>query len=343
MQRILYAPNIHQGGGRSLLLPLLEEIKNDASLWLILDERLLLPVGLQLQGKVIRVTRSVLGRLSAEWWLKNHLSTHSRVLAFGNLPPLLARCEEIYVFIQNRYLVDSSPIWAGFPWRIILRMKIERLWLRFFLPKNAKLIVQTPSMQSTLLAGLNRYAESMPFIASTQSTETPLTRRPAYDFLYVASGEPHKNHKNLVRAWAGLSEQQIFPHLALTLDSTRFPDLCQWIENLKVQHQLKISFLGELTSDQMAVTYASSRALIYPSRYESFGLPLVEAVAAGLPVLAANELYVTDVVRPTATFDARFPQSIVEAVKHFSFSSAKMNIRLLTADQFLQQTLYKNT
>ena len=73
MQRILYAPNIHQGGGRSLL-PLLGD-KNDASLWLILDERLQLPEGLQLQGKVIRVTRSVLN-IIAEWWL-NHLSIHS--------------------------------------------------------------------------------------------------------------------------------------------------------------------------------------------------------------------------------------------------------------------------
>ena len=68
MQRVLYAPNIHLGGGRSLLLPLLEETKNDASLWLILDERLQLPVDLNLQGKVIRVTPSILGRLSAEWW-----------------------------------------------------------------------------------------------------------------------------------------------------------------------------------------------------------------------------------------------------------------------------------
>ena len=35
-------------------------------------------------------------------------------------------------------------------------------------------------------------------------------------------------------------------------------------------------FLGELKSDQMPITYASSRALIYPSRYESFGLPLLK-------------------------------------------------------------------
>ena len=112
----------------------------------------------------------------------------------------------------------------------------------FFLPKNAKLIVQTPSMQSTLIARFNQYAESMPFIANTKSTDISLNRTPVYDFLYVASGEPHKNHRNLVRAWVGLSKQQVFPHLALTLDSTRFSDLCQWIENQKAQHQLKISF-----------------------------------------------------------------------------------------------------
>jgi glycosyltransferase involved in cell wall biosynthesis len=341
MQRILYAPNAHQGGGRSLLLPLLEQIKNDESLWLMLDARLELPVDLQLQGKVIRVTRSIFGRLAAEWWLRNHLSKHSRVLAFGNLPPLLARCEELYVFIQNRYLVDPSPKWAGLPWKVVLRLKVERLWLRSFLQKNANLIVQTPSMQSTLLAGLNRYAELMPFIASTQQANLPLARTPAYDFLYVASGEPHKNHRNLVEAWVRLSKQEIFPHLALTLDSVRFPKLCQWIENQKAQYQLKISLLGELKYNEISNIYAESRALIYPSRYESFGLPLLEAVAAGLPVLAANESYVTEVVEPTAIFDARFSQSIVEAVKHFSYASAKINIGLLEANQFLQLTLYK--
>jgi glycosyltransferase involved in cell wall biosynthesis len=63
--------------------------------------------------------------------------------------------------------------------------------------------------------------------------------------------------------------------------------------------------------------YSSVDALIYPSKFESFGLPLIEAEQSGLPILAPELDYVRDVVIPEQTFDSGSATSIARAVKRF--------------------------
>jgi glycosyltransferase involved in cell wall biosynthesis len=59
---------------------------------------------------------------------------------------------------------------------------------------------------------------------------------------------------------------------------------------------------------------AQAKALIFPSLFESFGLPLLEAAKAGLPILASERDYVRDVVKPVASFDPESALSIARAV-----------------------------
>jgi glycosyltransferase involved in cell wall biosynthesis len=67
----------------------------------------------------------------------------------------------------------------------------------------------------------------------------------------------------------------------------------------------------------MQQAYREAGALIYPSTMESLGLPLLEARAAGLPVIASERDYVRDLVVPEQTFDPESPLSIARAVKRF--------------------------
>jgi glycosyltransferase involved in cell wall biosynthesis len=136
-------------------------------------------------------------------------------------------------------------------------------------------------------------------------------------FLYVASGEPHKNHRHLVEAWSLLAAQGITPGLCLTLDRNRFPDLCVWIEDQVKDRGLNVTNVGELPDQDLEKIYRESLALIYPSDFESLGLPLIEARCAGLPILASEKDYVRDVVDPEETFDPGSPVSIARAVKRF--------------------------
>ena len=80
---------------------------------------------------------------------------------------------------------------------------------------------------------------------------------------------------------------------------------------------LRIQNVGVLSHERVLAMYRASGALIYPSSFESFGLPLLEARQAGLPVLAPELDYVRDVTDPDETFDPRSPISIARAVRRY--------------------------
>jgi glycosyltransferase involved in cell wall biosynthesis len=134
-----------------------------------------------------------------------------------------------------------------------------------------------------------------------------------YDYLYVASGEPHKNHRCLVQAWEVLATRGSFPSLCLTLDPLRDKNFLLWVEKRVQERGLKITN-QHAPLDGMVEVYAQARALIYPSLFESFGLPLLEAQIAGLPIIAAERDYVRDVVQPQDSFDPESALSIARAV-----------------------------
>jgi glycosyltransferase involved in cell wall biosynthesis len=136
-----------------------------------------------------------------------------------------------------------------------------------------------------------------------------------YDFCYVSTGEPHKNHRALVEAWTLLARQQWFPSLCLTVSAEGFPQLHRWIAEASRRHNLNIDNVGYVSSERVDEIYLRSRALVYPAMYESFGLPLVEARRHGLRIVAAERDYVRDVVAPDECFDPQSARSIARAVE----------------------------
>ena len=154
----------------------------------------------------------------------------------------------------------------------------------------------------------------LPFILAHSNAEP--NPNVAAEFLYVADGEAHKNHETLLKAWQILADQGLRPSLALTL-APRDARLRQEIALATKNHGLNISDLGLLPHAQVLSLYGSARALIFPSLSESFGLPLVEARRAGLPIIASELDFVRDVCAPVETFDPKSAVSIARAVRRF--------------------------
>jgi glycosyltransferase involved in cell wall biosynthesis len=112
--------------------------------------------------------------------------------------------------------------------------------------------------------------------------------------LYPAATYPHKNHAVLLEAFA----QVVKTHdvsLVLTgavgagswgsAHSTR-SEVADLVARLGIDERVRM--LGYLTSEQLAALYAGAKILAFPSRFEGFGIPIVEAMAAGCPVVAAD-------------------------------------------------------
>lgn len=333
--RLLYAPNIHQGGGRALLLPLLESLQNTVNVTFVLDERMVLPQGFRLKGRVFRVKATLFSRLWFECRLCHMIKQGMLLLCMGNLPPLFASQGIQQVFVQNRYLIDDVSL-NSFPLSVRLRLTIERWWLRIRASRVNHFMVQTPTMQRLIKNRLGVNAEILPFAPAITPFELCCCKnKKQYDFLYVASGEPHKNHKTLVKAWSYLAMRGVFFSLCLTLDAKRFPDLYSWISDEIETHGLNISMIGECSHDDVQQLYRQSSAMVYPSLFESFGLPLIEAANAGLPILASAASYVTDVIDPSDVFDPNSFHAIAKSVQIFCKKPALLSINLLDANEFL--------
>jgi len=159
-----------------------------------------------------------------------------------------------------------------------------------------------------------------------------------YDFVYVASGEAHKNHNNLLEAWRLLANAGLKPSLALTINSQSFPFLSTEITRYTQEYGLNIVNLKQMTAIEITNLYQSSSALIFPSTTESLGLPLIEATQLGLPVLASELDYVRDVIEPVETFDPNSPVSIARAVRRF-LGNVEPTVQIRSDEEFLEEVL----
>lgn len=342
----IHATNVHQGGGRSLLEALLKAIHDKAEFVLSLDDRMPIPMNMTHNVQIKRVTPSLVQRVNAERWLALHAAPEDIVLCFGNLPPLFKLRGHTVVFVQNRFLIDDVKL-NGFPLRVRLRLAMEQLWFSKRMENADEFIVQTPTMKRLLekKAGGKIPVHIIPFIAESggysRKVSHPVLRdKNDFDFVYVASGEPHKNHRRLLEAWSLLAEEGVFPTLCLTLNAARFAPLCREIEEMCQRQGLNVMNAGELPHKDILALYKKAGASIYPSTFESFGLPLVEAKQAGLPVLASELDYVRDVLDPEQSFDPESAVSIARAVKRFMGRDVQA-LPLFDAKQFMACILGK--
>jgi glycosyltransferase involved in cell wall biosynthesis len=241
----------------------------------------------------------------------------------NSLPPLFPCAGRIIVYLQNRYLCTNYSL-AGFPLRARVRIFVERLWLRRRFSAPMQLFVQTQSMQHAAYRALNVLPEVMPFGDFRHYRNATETANPPR-LLYPATPDPHKNHLNLFQAWQLLHQEGITAELHVTI-AKNSPLSCH-IERERASGVLIFNH-GEVDACEMAKLYLHCSALIYPSKMESFGLPLLEAGAIGLPIVAAELDYVRDVSTPSETFDPDSPVSIARAVKrHLCLPDALVKVR----------------
>ncbi len=124
----------------------------------------------------------------------------------------------------------------------------------------------------------------------------------AYPFLlYAGRISPHKNLVRIIEAFAALkaelAKQEQFPDLKLIIigdELSKHPDLRRTVVRAGVQNDVR--FLGFVPIDVLRVFYDIAKVFVFPSLYEGFGLPPLEAMAHGTPVLTSNTSSIPEVV-----------------------------------------------
>jgi glycosyltransferase involved in cell wall biosynthesis len=129
----------------------------------------------------------------------------------------------------------------------------------------------------------------------------PGTEQRGEFLLYPALGWPHKNHARLFEAFARLRREH--PELELVLTAYDGPTP----EGVRV--------VGRVSPDELARLYRTAAALVFPSLYEGFGQPPLEAMACGCPVACSNAASLPEVCGDAARlFEPSSPDAIAEAV-----------------------------
>ena len=116
--------------------------------------------------------------------------------------------------------------------------------------------------------------------------------------LYVGINKPHKNLPTLIDAYAQLSTRSAPPLVIAGAWDERYPQPRQ----RAAQHQLgdAVRFLGPVPEADLPALYSAATLFVFPSLYEGFGLPVLEAMACGAPVACADTASLTEVTGEAA-------------------------------------------
>jgi glycosyltransferase involved in cell wall biosynthesis len=134
--------------------------------------------------------------------------------------------------------------------------------------------------------------------------------------LYAGNIKPHKNVERLIEAFSLLRQRGVEGVKLLIIgdEISKYPMLRRLVH----RHQLhqRVRFLGFVPDETLAVLYRLTSAFVFPSLYEGFGLPPLEAMASGAPVVTSNVSSLPEVVGDAALLiDPLDPRAIADAIQ----------------------------
>ena len=230
---------------------------------------------------------------------------------------------------------DARPALAGQSW---LRRQVGRAVLSTALRRAT----QTITVSDTMKAELQAIVPAAPIVTITNGIDPAhfggqgsdrvaatlaLLSLPPRFLLAVGHLEPRKNYATLIDAFAALGPDHAALNLVIVGNDSGLKDA------LKAQgerHGLgdRLRFLHDVGDRDLAALYATCAMLVFVSRYEGFGIPLLEAMAAGRPFLLSDTPVFRELTQGRAVYcDASSSMAIAAA------------IAMLMADEQRQQAL----
>jgi len=163
-----------------------------------------------------------------------------------------------------------------------------------------------------------------------------------YPFLlYAGRISPHKNVVRMIEAFSALKtaleRDQIYPDLKLIIigdDLSGNPDLRRTVVRSGVQNDVR--FLGFVPIEVLRIFYDEAKVFVFPSLYEGFGLPPLEAMAHGTPVVTSNVTSLPEVVGSAAVLVN--PENVFEIMRALHRVLTDQALRNRLKERGYQQT-----
>jgi len=208
----------------------------------------------------------------------------------------------------------------------LIEHMITRFWLPMILPHINAVIADSQCTKNDILRftrvpeskihvipiGQRGFAPVDPVLA--QKTLEPFGLRPGY-ILTVSSFEPRRNLQRLLEAYAQLrNEGEQRPLVMVGRPRLSKNPLFKQIEELGLHSQ--VIFPGYVSAKELPVFYSAADLFVFPSLYEGFGLPPLEAMACGAPVIASNNSSLPEVIGDAGLLvDSRRVDAIADGMR----------------------------
>ncbi len=156
-------------------------------------------------------------------------------------------------------------------------------------------------------------------LRSAQELEDFRERRelPRRYFLHLGAAFPRKNTRLVVEAYRRLPPEAAVPDLVIGgVARDDEATIHAWVREAGLAERVKVQ--GYLPPEEHALLVAAAELLIYPSAYEGFGLPALEAMAVGVPVLTTRRGALPETCGEAAAYVEAEVAPLAEAARHFA-------------------------
>ena len=159
----------------------------------------------------------------------------------------------------------------------------------------------------------------VPISQTTKANSSPY-------FLYIGRHDPYKNLHRLIAAFATIPDRDYQLWLAGSPDRRYTPQLQQQVAELGIQNRVK--FLDYVSYEELPLIIGKAIALVFPTLWEGFGLPVLEAMACSTPVITSNLASLPEITGDAAILIDPYNSAEIAAAMETIATDATLRSRL---------------
>ena len=266
-----------------------------------------------------------IGRLKGQLWDQISLLWF---LKFNGNPLIINFSNTLPVFYRNKIVTIHDIIYLKFPVSYSYRKYYEIVFPLML--KYSKHIITVSEFSKGEIAnyyGIDEERISVIYNGVNGKFKPRKTHTTEKYILSVSSIAHHKNFINLIKAYQRLKTKNIKLYIVGGLNDKIFgKESRRIVENIRGNENIK--FLGRVSDDELVELYSNALCFVYPSLYEGFGIPPLEAQACGCPVVLSDIPVFREVYGSSAVyFNPLDPQDIADKID-FVLSDSKLRNEL---------------
>lgn len=279
------------------------------------DVRLFAPPGplrhARLGGVEVEQIGVAVGHRWEQWDLPRHLRREF------DTPLLLSLMNTGPVLYRNQVVTHHDVTYVRFPQTYTRRFRTAYRTLSQLTLRRARHVVTVSEFSRAEISDVYRInPEKITVVANAAGAEfcLPHAARAEPYLLAVSSYLPHKNIDRLIRAFVRYRENSGSETRLRLVGSSRPTSMARSDGAPRAAEGVEL--LGRVEDDQLQVLYASARGFVFPSLYEGFGVPPLEAQSTGTPVAAADIPPAREALGDSALFfNPTDEESMIEAIR----------------------------